>query len=64
MQCDIRNCENEATYLITTKMKTTEFVCSNHLKSIIDGFEKLQMRRFIGIQSLNGEKLNEIVQKT
>lgn len=63
MKCDIRNCEQEAMYMITTKMKTNEFVCSNHLKSIIDGLEKIQMRRFVGIQSIGGDRLNGIVQK-
>lgn len=57
MKCDIRNCESESTYIITTKMNTKTMVCSTHLKRIIDGVEKLSMRSFVGIQSIAKERV-------
>lgn len=63
MKCDIRNCECEATHMITTKMNTSTMVCSTHLKRIIDGMEKLSMRSFVGIQNIPRERINETIQK-
>lgn len=60
MQCEIHDCEKEATYQISAS-NGTSFVCYEHLKSIIDGFEKLKMRRFCKIQSIHKERINETV---